>query len=461
MSDQASLRRATNVSLKVGGNLERRPALVKLCDVHASTAGLYASDGLLRTVCPGGQSLQDTRPSEIWYDPVGDGTAYSLTSITKLHAVEITSSATGGKAYPYVAIERDTGRVEHHWLNSDPASAAAAVATRVSLPFDPGFALAKSNGKLFADDASAGVLRFSATTVGPTDWVKPRDAGFLAIRQNSAGSQEVKGLSYFKGYLAVLFQDSIQLWQTSPDPAKFQFVSALNGPGTDASRLTTNVLGDMFYYSRGGFRSLSRSLVTGDDTAEDLGAKIADLTRLESTTAVTPVAFWSEARSQYLAAFGTTVYVLTYSPSTETVGWTTWELPVPAEHFAENNGILYIRSGDTVYRCEDNTDDDTAGAIAYDVITARQHFMQPGLKKRWKTLDIVQTGTSAVNFILDSNSDDVLDLPVGINTTDSTFDGGAIGINRISNLLSLRFTGRYPWRLDSAILDAMVLRGRA
>ncbi len=463
MSDQGSLRTATNVDLMIGGNLKRRDALVKLCDVSSETAGLYSSDGLLRTVCPGGQSLQDTRPSEIWYDPIGDGSAYALGSVAAVHAVEVAASATGGKGYPYVVVERSTGTLEHHWLNSDPASAAAAVNTRAVLPFDPGRALAKSNGHIFADSPSEGVLRFSAATTSPTDWTKARDAGFLAIRQFSAGAQEIKALSYFKGFVAVLFQDSIQLWQMHPDPSKFQFVTALNGPGTDASRLTTNVLGDLFYFSRGGFRTLARSLVTGDDKAEDIGANISDLSRVEDLTSVEPVGLWSEERSQYLAAFGTTVYALTYSPSTETVGWTTWELPVSVDHMAENDGQLYVRSGDTIYKFDPDVVQDLTTAnvdIDFEVYSAFQHYGQPGDKKVWRWFDIVQTGTSAVNLAIDPNVPGTLEFSVGINLTDTSFSGGHVAINRTSNSLALQFTGTGIWRLDSVILDAKVLRGR-
>lgn len=460
MSEPASLVVANNVDLAIGGNLKRRDALVKLCDVSSETVGLYAADGLLRTVCPGGRSLQDTRPTEIWYDPIGDGTAYPLGGLVDFHAVEVIPSATGGKAYPYVAVENSFGRIEHHWLNSDPATAADAVNTRVVLPFDPGRALVKSHGKLFADSPAEGHLRYSAATVGPTDWLTRRDAGFLAVRQFSAGAQEIKALSYFKGYVAVLFQDSIQLWQMDPDPSRFQFITALNGPGTSAPRLTKNVLGDMVYFSRGGFRTLGRSLVTGDNTAEDIGSTIAKLTLAEDTSTVNPVAIWSEERSQYIAAFGTTVYALTYSPSTETVGWTTWELPVVADHIVENDGQLYIRSGDTIYKFSPDALEDETGPVDYEVFTAFQHYGNPGSKKIWDSVDVVQDGQSSLNFCIDPNQLTVLEFAAPISITDVTFSRGRIAVNRTCDALALRFTGSGAWRLDSAILSARTLRGR-
>jgi hypothetical protein len=460
MADQGSLRVATNIDLLIGGNLKRRDALVKLCDVSSNTVGLYASDGILRTVCPGGQSLQDTRPTEIWYDPIGDGAAVTLGSLSKLHAMEVMAASTGGKGYPYVVIETTAGRFEHHWLNSDPATAAAAVNTKVVLPFDPGKCLVKSKGKLFADEPSTGLLRFSAATTNPKDWTKARDAGFLAVRAQSAGSRDIVSLSYYRSYVSVVFQDSIQLWQMDADPARHEFITSLNGPGTETARLTQNVLGDMFYFSRGGFRSLSRSSVNSDDLAEDIGARIASETKAIDTTAVTPVALWSESRSQYIAALGTTVYVMTYSPSTQTTGWTKWTLPVAPEHIVENAGKLYIRAANTVYVFEPNTVNDTAGTINYDVYTAYQHLGYPGAKKRWAAVDLVQTGTCALNVAIDPADTAEMIFPVGLNITDTTFSGGKIAIDKVSDTLALRFTGSGIWRLDSAILDAKVLRGR-
>ena len=458
MSDPNSLRVATNIDLKIGGNVQRRDALIKVCDVSSETVGLYASDGILRTVCPGGQSLQDARPAEVWYDAIGENAAYPLATLTKLHAVENVAAASGGTGYPYVVLERIDGRIEHHWLNSTPATAAAAVDTRSILPFDPGKTLVKSQGKLFCDEPSAGTLRFSASTTTPKDWTKARDAGSLAVRTQSAGSRDIVALSYYRSYVCVLFQDSIQLWQMDPDPAKFQFVNAFNGPGTETPRLTTNVLGDMFYYSRGGFRSMARSTLNGDDLAEDIGSAIAQLT-LSQSVATPPVGLWSEARSQYLAAFGTSVYALTYSLASKTTGWTTWTLPVSVDYFAELNGVVYIRSGNTVYKLDSTLVADTAGAINFDVYTAFHNWGRPGHKKLWKSLDIVQTGTSGLNVCIDPTDTTRFQFSAPISLTNTTFAKGRIALNRVSDTLALRFTGTGLWRLDSAVLDAVPLTG--
>jgi hypothetical protein len=458
-SDPSSLRRATNVSLEIGQTLKTRPRLVKLCDVSSETVGLYAADGILRTVCPGGQGLQDTRPTEIWYDPIGNGTATTLGTLAKLHAWELAPASTGAKAYPYVCIETTAGRNEHHWLTETPALAATAVNTLVSLPFDPGKALVKSQSKLFADDPSAGVLRFSATNGTPRDWTAARDAGFLAVQRYSGSGDEILGLSYFKEFVAVIFKSSMQLWRMNPDPAAIQFGTALEGPGTETPRLVSNVLGDMVYFSEGGFRSLSRSLVTGDNQAEDIGAKIAALTK-EETLDVEPIGLWVESRSQYIAVFGTTAYVLTYSPSTETVGWTTWELPVAIEYLVELDGSLYARAEDTVYIFDEEAAADTAGVVTYDVITAFQTMGAFRRKKAWRTVDLIQTGTSSMNFHLDPNNETTGSLTGGINSTDDTPEHGKIAINRTSNALGFRFTGTGIWELDSVSIDGTVLRGR-
>jgi hypothetical protein len=130
---------------------------------------------------------------------------------------------------------------------------------------------------------------------------------------------------------------------------------------------------------------------------------------------------------------------------------------------AENDGILYVRSGDTVYKFDPDALQDVTTTLVdvdFEVFSAFQHYGQPGDKKVWRWFDIVQTGTCGVNIAIDPNAPGTLEFSIAINLTDTSFSGGHIAINRTSNSLGLQFTGSGIWRLDSVILDAKVLRGR-
>lgn len=457
--DQLAQLRATNVSLLPGGAIERRGGLRKVCDVSQYSVGLYSANGYLRTVVPGGIGLQDTRPPDVFYDPIGDGADYLAGSVVKLHAVETIGSASVSNAFPYVVIERDTGRLEHHWLTAVPTLATDSVSTKVTLPFDPGKALIKSNNKLFANDPSNGVLWYSSTQNGPSDWTAPRDAGFLAVRQFVSGSRDITGLGYYRGGLvAVLFADAIELWKMDPDPTRFQLVTVFNGPGTEVAGTVANVLGDLFYFSRGGFRSLSITSLSGESNETDIGALIQDLTDDIDLDTVKPVCLWSQARSQFLCAFGADVWTYTYSPIAKRRGWTKWTLPSSVDYIVEHLGDLYIRSGNSVYIFDDTQVKDFGTAdVTFDVQFPYWHAKRQGNKKYWKFIDTVQAGAANIYFHIDPVNVSAAVNSVGIGVNKTTYTGGLVGVNTISDVMSLRFTGTALWRLDSVTMNFDVL----
>lgn len=452
--DQLALRRAVNVDLTIASAVRRRDGLRLLCTLSSESVGLFSANGFLRTVVVGGHSLQDSRPPDVLYDVIGDGTIYSLGTLSKLHRVETIGAATVSNALPYVVIERTSGVIEHHWLTASPVLSTDAVSTRVRLPFDPGKLLIKSNNKLFANDPSNGVLWYSSTANGPTDWVAPRDAGFINVRQHISGSRNITSLGYYRGGLvAVLFEDAISLWKMDSDPTKFQLETTFNGPGTSAPGATSNVLGDLFYLSRGGVRSLSVTSVTGETNETDIGAYIQALTGAIDLSTVTPVSLWSQTRSQYICAFGTEVWAYTYSPLAKVRGWTKWVLPVSVDFLVEHDGNLYIRSGNDVYIFDSaQVKDYDSVDVNYDVQMAFIHARAQGRKKFWKFFDTVQDGATSVAFHTDPVNDLTALTANTIAVGDTTYTGGLVGVNTVSDVLSLRFTGTQPWRLDSYTL---------
>ena len=82
-----------------------------------------------------------------------------------------------------------------------------------------------------------------------------------------------------------------------PDPALIAFRTAYTGPGTDQFNSVANVVNDVYYFSEGGFRSLTTQTVTGEQRERDMGTRIAELNRefellarVAQTRSRTPVA---------------------------------------------------------------------------------------------------------------------------------------------------------------------------
>ncbi len=456
-SDPHTARLASNLELTLGGEYRTRPAWKLHATVSQYSVGLYSAGSLLRCAVPGGQSLQDSRPAEVVYDPVGDGAAYANGSLVKLHAMETIGSAELGASQPYVVLERDTGALEHHWLTEQPAAASSAVNTRVSLPFDPGKLLRKAANKLYADDPANGVLRFSSTANGPRDWRAERDAGFLAVRNFAAGDGIVRGLGTFHSYLAVLFEDTIQLWVPDADPARLLLKTVMHGPGTLAPKAVADAMGDMLYVSHGGFHSLSLVQLTGEPKEGDIGKEIVELTKdVDFTNAL---ALWSASRAQYLCAVGTTVYVYINSPTARLTGWTTWTFPAAVDAMCEHQGDVYVRSGTGVYKL-DNTlarDDGQSSDIAWDLRPPFLDLGAPGHPKRWHLLDMVQDGTCQVKFYIVPGND--AKVVTGPRWTGPTYGRGPLPMNQYGDAISIGFSGTGLWKLSNYAVRFEVLGG--
>jgi hypothetical protein len=432
---------------------------------------LFSANGSLRAVVPGGQGLQALRPAEVQYDPIGphkgldeddepvDPTAYPLDTLTKLHAVEVIGSAEVVGGFPYVVLEKTDGTFEHHWLTETGKidDATDPVETQVELPFNPGKTLSKVEGKLVADDPGSGVLRFCATSTSPRDWTTPRDAGFLAVGQYAAGARQITATGIFNRRLAVFFQDSIQIWNMAADPSRITLENTLNGPGTEAPGSVENMLGDLVYFSQGGFRALSVVDLAGQTREGDIGSFIQAETDDIDLTTVMVAGFWSQNRSQYICAFGTTVYVFTNAVISKTRGWTKWELPITVEYMVEHEGEIYIRSENVLYKLAPNVVKDH-GDVDVNWVFQPQFLdaKSPGVNKRWAFVNMVMSGSAHLDFFYDSRD---LDLFVsGPDLSNTTYQIGLTPVMIIAEHIMPKFSGTGLFEFDALNLTFDVLR---
>lgn len=457
--DPRTFRTGVNVDLKTDGAVGARDGLKPVAPLLPESVGLYSINGYLRSVIPAGYSLalSTLGPVPVYYDSVGDGTIYGAGTISKL--VQVTSwgvdAAIG--AYPYVLLQRSTGRYEHHWItdtpipdvngapppayvpSNDPVSTKI---TTLQLGFEPGGAIAKTAEKIWAIDNVNGTVHFSSTTEGPRNWTKVADAGFLLTLRNAVSDRLIRGLGLYDRYLAVIFSDSVQFWLVDPDPALHRLDRVMNGPGTEYPGSIVNVRGDLFYFSAGVFSSIKQSSYTGQLREGDIGAPVAPATSLLTTA---PVAIWSQARSQYICAFGTEVWVYTLSETSKVMGWRKWELPVAVEYLVEHNRQLYVRSGNTLYQFDPNYADGTT----FTFETNYDAFDYPGDRKFCSTVDVVMEGTATLAFLPDVR--DPTQVEDGPTITGSTSTQNDIAALVSGEAIATRFTGTVggttPWVL--------------
>lgn len=443
--DRPALVTGSNVSIASGGAIRLRPALRLEAALSSESVGLYARGGRLRAVVPGGQSLQATAPSIITYDPIGNGVAYPLGTLDRLVAAESYGAHHIFGPHGYVAVKRTDGLTEHHWIKEPPASGATAVSTKVQLPFPPGESLLKLAGKMWAPSPVDGQIGFSASASGPDDWTTTGDAGFLPAQAHVSGARDLVALCHYRGRLAAFFPDAVQVWGVDADPELHALEQVLNGPGVIMPGAVANVLGDVIYLSRGGFRSLSTATVTGEASENDVGSRIRTLT--DAITGTRAVSLWSQARSQFLCAIGSTVYVCTIIPGEKLTEWTTWTLPVDVDYLTEEAGVLYVRSGDNLYRLDEDESADTAGAITATLETRPLTLKAPGRMKTLHYLVVRQTAAASWQLIVDGVALPARTLPA---CSPKSLRVPLAGEGR---QIAIRVTTTAGWRLEGLSLE--------
>lgn len=463
-ADPKTLRAAINVDLITDGTIVERDGLRLVAQLDSDSVGLYSVGGRLRACMAAGHSkaasVQSTVP--ITYDFVGDGTVYALASVERVTSVSNWDADSAQGLYPVIVIQRSAatgGQYEIHWIKDQPAPTAQVgpppfipsndpVTTKLSLPFLPGDTILKIQEKMCAIDNANGAVWFCATVDRPdpasttgamiyaiTNWTQEGDAGFLPVIRHCTGDRTIKGLSFYDDLMAVLFEDSIQLWQMNPAPAQMGLVRVLAGPGVKYPGSVANVRGDLIYFSSGTFSSLRRSEINGQLRDGDIGAPIFPSTKTLQDTR--PIGLWSQSRSAYYCFFGTEAWRYMASPTSKKTGWTKYELPdgISADYVVEHLGQLYIRSGDNVYRFEE-------GYVDGSTYTVDTHYLDCDLPSEWKfvrTMDFSGEGTPVIWFFPDMRQPTLKDRICQLDGSTASMDKIAILEN--SEAFSLRLTG--------------------
>jgi len=334
--------------------------------------------------------------------------------------------------------------------------------TKVSTPFSPGRALTLAGTKFFASDTDTNNVPFSSTINGPTDWTNPGDAGYLPTAVHIGGNQQIQGHGVFNGQLVVLYEQAMQVWKVGADPALHTLVGNVGGAGTRMPRSIANVMGDVYYFSEGGFHSVSAVITTGQLKSDDIGIMVRKLTQDIDPRGTKMLSGWSESLSVYYSIVGQTVYVYTISPSSRTKDWTTWTLPWAVSDSAELDGVLYVRRAGTgeIYAF----DPDYIGESGYswqvtlnfmDAHTPRSTMLAAGYpirQKHWRCLRANQEGTAKWQVCLDPRDLDGSTEDLG--TVSGSFnDIGMLFIGINANRVAFRMSGTTYWNIDELHVD--------
>jgi len=447
-ADPKTQRVDVNVSVTPGRGLKTRPGTYIGARAHASTRGLFAVNGLLTTVAPSGYpAIALTQSPLLRYMFIGNGTGIDVDHIVSLSGAETYGQTDTGQGLPYVNILTKDGNYEHHYGDVEPSTPGEIINTLVDLPFKPSGGLIKLASRLFTLSNLAGTAQFNSILGGARDWTSPGDSGFLPVSRNAPGDRTLQGLGYIRDRMVVAFADSMQMWAVDENPDNMTLVETLNGPGTKYERALANVLGDAFYFSRGGFRSLITSTIEGQREENDIGINIKPLSETLPVDPE-PIALWSQARGQYLCAFGSTILVYTYIPSREIFGWTQWDMPFSVTDMVEVEGTLYARDADHNIQVFDD-DLETDNNVPFDWRIQTQFLGNDEKARLWSFIDasFSMSGKAKVYAYPDYNTPDDRMFLGEITDSSTPFERTYLSITAPS--VALAFEGNTKFQLDA------------
>lgn len=439
VSDANRLREMKNAFVTTGLATQKRPGLVHVGTLEAGTKGLFAALGKLQTFYGQG-TITHANPlftaNKVQLNSVD-------TAVSKVNYCDVFN----GKLYASVGFVG--GTTKHYYQTTSMVQVADANCPHTA-------AVIKASSKLFAIGTDGSTVRYCKTG-DPTNWTLASDAGFLPTGLNATGDRTAKALGIYQKKLVVLTRDAAQVWSVDADPSAMALDDIVENVGTNYPQTLATVGGDLFFLSDYGFRSITTNKLIDKREDTDVGSPIDSLVK-PALSAMTgsPIARYYYGTGQYLCAIDGVVYVYSLSKTSKIAAWSRYQIPVAVDAMAELNGVLYIRTGDDVYKLSESayTDGGDGASVAgdnFEVLIEMPYmdFKSAGVLKQIYAIDIVMDGECHFSLGWDARNADAVTDEVRI--IGNTRGGGLIPIECCGTEFSPRFRNdtNEPFRLDS------------
>lgn len=450
VSDANRLQVAKNVYINKGLVIEKRPALQWIGSLDPNSVGLFGGEFLN---CFFNKNNVNSITDVVFSGQTVKYRALNMPAGKGLAAIPF---ADVFNAAYYVIARASDGTHSHHYLE---ASRPSSLVTDAVAP-DSGIAL-KASSRIFCGNSD--VVRFSSDVRNPSVWVSSPDSTFLGVGVNSRGDRKVRAMGMHQDKMIVLFRDGLQAWTIDPDPAKMSLFTTVENVGTLYPRSVVTVGGDLVFLSDSGFRGITYSTLTSKLLDTDMGSPIDSLVEpdINANNSRERHAVFYYKTGQYLCFGaqdnGLSAYVYTVSRSSKLAAWSTYEFPIAIDYVAEVAGVLYLRSGNQLFKLNQRAYQDTleggnSSAIAVKVGMPWLDFKSPGQLKHIIGMDVVCQGTCEISIGYDILYPDDYIPPIPV--TGNTRPSGVIPIGICGTEFALRIehTGNEPFRLDAITL---------
>ena len=441
VSDANRLVEMKNAHVTTGLATEKRPGLTHVARLESGTKGLFAANGKLNTFYCGSNTITHADP--LFLANKQTSTTYSNVALKDVPFVDLFNGQF------YVAATHTNNHTRHYFNGAE--------VTDSNCPHTG--ACLKAASKIFAVGKDGSTVRFSKTGY-PTDWSASNDAGFLPTGLNSRGAREARALGLYQNRLAVLMRDGAQVWTVDPDPTRMGLSDVVENVGTSFGGSLATVAGDLYFLSDYGFRSITTMQLIAKLSDVDIGSPIDDLVRpaVRNRGSSIPRAVYFYGTGKYLCAIGSQVFVYSVSRTAKIAAWSRYEFPVAVEAWTELEGVLYLRSGNDVYKLDEDSYVDevvnsggTKTVQRFEVLVQMpwMNFKKPGVLKHVTGLDISMAGECLLSIGTDDRYPDAFTDECRI--VGNTYSGGIIPFECMGNAFSFRFRNQTdgPFRLDA------------
>jgi len=421
-----------NAYVTTGLATQKRPGLVKVTTLEPGTKGLFAGLGKLHTFYGVGNITHaDTR--FVAHKSTYNGSEIPVADVPFVDVFN---------GIIYAAIKYENGNIKHNYFDNPTPQIDDAQCPHTG-------AVLKLASKIFAVSPAGDTVRYCKTG-DPRDWTTANDAGFLPTGLNARGDRQANALGVYQNKLVVLARDGSQVWVADPDPSKMGLSDHVENVGTSFPRTVATVASDLYFLGDFGFRSITTMNLVQKLADVDIGSPIDALVRPETKRpGITPRAAYYYGTGQYICAIENQVFVYSISRTAKIAAWSRYFLPYPADAFAELQGVLYMRSGDNIYKLTDEVATDDGQPFEVLLELPYMDFKAPGQTKRIYGIDIVMEGECDFSLGFDVRNPDAYTPPVRI--VGNTRPGGVIPLECCGTEFSPRFRNMtdQPFRLDA------------
>ncbi|MDE2098512.1 MAG: hypothetical protein KGL39_14760 [Patescibacteria group bacterium] len=215
-------------------------------------------------------------------------------------------------------------------------------------------------GKVFAADND--IIRFCATA-SPQDWSASQDAGYIPFGLQTYGNESCAALALYRSNLVAFNSLGYQMWQVDPDPTNIAILDA-EPVGCTYSKSPQPVNNDLVFLSPVGIRNIGTAGASGNLQAGQFGKQVdpivIGLMKQLAANGWEARGLFNPGTGQYWLLFGYDAIVLSMNGAS-TMSWSHYEFPEVITDWTVDDGVLYLRAGDLVWKLDPTVLVDDAG----------------------------------------------------------------------------------------------------